>query len=174
MKKKNVMNTKTIAMMGVLIALQIAASRLLAINLSPSLRLSISDSFILLAGIWFGPIGGALVGGLADLVGCLIKGDAYLPILGAAPILVGFLAGCLSPVFKKSRNILVYGGMIGGISAVTSVLYRSWAFSVVCGAPFASYVGPRALQAVFLVTLNTIVVYTLYRSPVTVLVQEQA
>ncbi len=65
MKKKNVMNTKTIAMMGVLIALQIAASRLLAINLSPSLRLSISDSFILLAGIWFGPIGGALVGGLA-------------------------------------------------------------------------------------------------------------
>ncbi len=54
MKKKNVMNTKTIAMMGVLIALQIAASRLLAINLSPSLRLSISDSFILLAGIWFG------------------------------------------------------------------------------------------------------------------------
>ena len=174
MKKRNVMNTRTIAMMGVLIALQIAASRLLAINLSPSLRLSISDSFILLAGIWFGPIGGALVGGLADLAGCLIKGDAYLPILGAAPILVGFLSGCLSPVFKKSRNILVYGAVIGGISALTSVLYRSWAFSVVYGAPFSAYVGPRALQAVFLVTLNTIVVYALYRSPVTVMVQERA
>ena len=165
-------NTKKIAMLGVLVALQITASRLLGINLSPSLRLSISDSFILLAGIWFGPVGGALTGGLADLTGCLLKGEAYLPILGVSPILVGFLAGLAAPALRKSKNILVYGGVIAAISCVTSVLYRSWAFSQAFGMSFLGLLGPRALQAVFMVIANTMVVYALYRSPVTAMVYE--
>ena len=125
-------NTKKIAMLGVLVALQITASRLLGINLSPSLRLSISDSFILLAGIWFGPVGGALTGGLADLTGCLLKGEAYLPItqeqkhprlwrrdrgnqlrdLGAVPF-VGLFPGVRHVVSRPLRAESPAGGIYG-------------------------------------------------------------
>lgn len=163
-------STKTIATMGLLVALQITASRMLGINLSPTLRLSFSDSFILLAGIWLGPVCGALTGGLADLVGCLLKGEAYLPILGVSPVLVGLLAGLAAPLFRRSKNILLYGVIIAGISSVTSVLYRSWAFSQAFGMSFVGLVGPRALQAAFLTVLNTLVVYALYQSPVTAMV----
>ncbi|MCI8401667.1 MAG: folate family ECF transporter S component [Lachnospiraceae bacterium] len=167
----NKWNTKKMAMLGVLVALQIVASRLLGIRLSPTLRVSISDSFILLAGIWLGPVAGALVGCLADLVGCVISGDAPFLLLTVSPVAVGLLAGLLSPVFKKSKNILIYGGLIAVISLLTSVLYRSWAFSQMFGAPFITYVGPRAVQAVVMVILNTLVVYGIYRSPVTAMIE---
>lgn len=165
-------STKTIATMGLLVALQIVASRMLGVSLSPTLRLSISDSFILLSGIWLGPLCGALTGGLADLVGCILKGEAYLPILSLSPILVGFLAGLASPLFRKSKNILCYGGTIAVISLLTSVLCRSWAFSQAFGMSFLGLLGPRAVQAAFLTVLNTFVVYALYQSPVTRMVQE--
>lgn len=166
-------NTKSIAMMGLLVALQIVASKFLSLKLTDSLRLSISDSFIILAGIWFGPFSGMLVGILSDILGCVISGMGILPLLTVAPAVVGLLAGAAAPIFKGAKNIWSYGIAIAGISMLTSVLYRSWAFSHYYGAPFISYLVPRFLQACVLIVLNTIVVYTLYHSPVTRMVYEE-
>ena len=165
-------SAKTIAMMGLLIALQIVASKYLSIKLSDSLRISIGDSFLILAGIWFGPVGGLLVGILADILGCVISGMGILPLMTVPPAAVGLLAGLAGPVFRKSKSIWVYGGIIAVISMLISVLYRSWAFSHYYGAPFISYVGPRFVQACILVVLNTIVVYKLYHSPVTGMIRD--
>ncbi|MBP3700259.1 MAG: folate family ECF transporter S component [Lachnospiraceae bacterium] len=164
-------STKSIAMMGLLIALQIVASKYLSIKISDSLRLSIGDSFLLLAGIWFGPVGGMLVGILADILGCVISGMGILPLMTVPPAAVGLLAGLAGKVFRRSKSIWVYGSIIAVISMLTSVLYRSWAFSHYSGAPFISYVGPRFVQACVLVVLNTLVVYKLYHSPVTAMVR---
>ena len=49
-RQKNRWSTKTIAMMGLLVALQIVASKFLSIKISDTLRLSIADSFLILAG----------------------------------------------------------------------------------------------------------------------------
>lgn len=164
-------NTKRIAMMGLLIALQIVASKVLSVNLAPTLRLSISDSFILLAGIWFGPLCGMIVGTLSDLVGCIVTGQGILPLLTLGPAVVGLLAGLAGPLLRSSKKILVYGGVIAVISFITSVLIRSWAFSQIYGAPIVTYLGPRSIQACVLIVLNTIVVYKLYHSPVTDMVR---
>ena len=164
--------TKRIAMMGLLIALQIVASKYLSIKISDSLRLSIADSFLILAGIWLGPVSGLLVGILADVLGCVISGMGILPLMTVPPAAVGLLAGLMAPVFRKSKKIWVYGGIIACISMLTSVLYRSWAFSHYYGAPFVTYVWPRLGQACVLVVLNTMVVYKLYHSPVTGMVQD--
>ena len=163
--------TKKIAMMGLLIALQIVASKYLSIKISDSLRLSIADSFLILAGIWLGPVSGLLVGILADILGCVISGMGILPLMTVPPAAVGLLAGLMAPVFRKSKKIWVYGGIIACISMLTSVLYRSWAFSHYYGAPFVTYFWPRLGQACVLVVLNTMVVYKLYHSPVTGMVQ---
>lgn len=170
-RQKNHWSTKTIAMMGLLVALQIVASKFLSIKISDTLRLSIGDSFLILAGIWFGPVAGMVVGILADILGCVISGMGILPLMTVPPAAVGLLAGLTGQLFRKSNNIFAYGGIIACISMLTSVLYRSWAFSHYYGAPFVTYVGPRLGQACVLVVLNTIVVYKLYHSPVTGMVQ---
>ncbi len=169
--KKTGRNTVTIAMLGLLIALQIIASKYLSIKLTDTLRLSIADSFLILAGIWFGPIAGMIVGICADLLGCLLSGMGILPLMTVAPALVGLLAGFAAPLFRGGKSIWVYGGLIAVISMITSVLYRSWAFSHYSGAPFLTYAGPRFVQACILIVLNTLVVYKLYHSPVTGMVQ---
>ncbi len=170
-RQKNHWSTKTIAMMGLLVALQIVASKFLSIKISDTLRLSIADSFLILAGIWLGPVAGLIVGILADLLGCVISGMGILPLMTVPPAAVGLLAGLAGQMFRKSNNIFVYGGIIACISMLTSVLYRSWAFSHYYGAPFMTYAIPRFGQACVLTVLNTIVVYKLYHSPVTGMVR---
>ena len=70
MKKLNIRN---VSMMGVLIALDIVATRFLGFS-ALTIRISFGSVFIILAGLWFGPVEGALVGGIADTLGCLIAG----------------------------------------------------------------------------------------------------
>lgn len=160
-------NTKTVAMLGVLVALHIVASRFLAINVTPSLRFSFSSSFVMLAGIWFGPVSGVLVGALADLLGCVIGGYAPFLPLTVTPALIGLLSGLLAPVFRRTKNILVYGALIVGITFLTTFLYGTWAQTLLQGVAYWTLAGPRALQAVCAAVLNTLIVYALYRSPVT-------
>ncbi len=165
-------SAKKLTAMGVLVALHIVANRLLGIDLTPSLRLTISSSFIMLAGLWFGPVSGALVGGLADLVGCVLDGYAPYLLLTVSPVLMGLLAGLMGPVIRRSKNIFVYGAAIALIGILTSVLYSSWSFSVLYGASFWVYAAPRGLQTAISTVLNTLVVYSLYQSPVTALVSD--
>lgn len=163
-------NAKSIAMMGVLVALHIVANRMLAINLSPSLRFSCSSSFVMPAGIWFGPAGGMIAGAPADLPGCVIGGyPPFLP-LTVTPVLIGLLSGLAAPMLKKSKNILIYGGAVAVITLFASVLYGTWAQTLLRGMPFWS-VGGRAVQGVCTTIVNTLVVYALYRSPVTNMIE---
>lgn len=57
MKKLNV---KTIVFAAVLVAMNLVLSRVLAINIGSTLRITVSATPIYLASLWFGP----LVGGL--------------------------------------------------------------------------------------------------------------
>ena len=66
---KQQMSIKTVAAAAVLVAMNIILSRVFAINVGPTLRITISTTPIFLAGLWFGPLTGAvcgaIVGGLA-------------------------------------------------------------------------------------------------------------
>ncbi len=164
-------SARKLTVMGVLVALHIVANRLLGIDLTPSLRLTVSGSFIMLGGFWFGPVSGALVGGLADLVGCVLDGYAPYLLLTVSPVLMGVLAGLLAPVIRRSKNIFVYGAAVAVIGILTTFLYSSWSFSVLYGSPFWVYAAPRGMQTAFSTVLNTLVVYSLYLSPLTDLVR---
>ena len=66
------LTTKRLSLLAMFIALQIVLSKFLMLQLAPSVRLSIDSVPILLAGLWFGPLAGALVGTLADFLGTLL------------------------------------------------------------------------------------------------------
>ena len=57
------------------------------------IRISFENLPVLLAGITLGPLAGALVGGVADLLGCLLYGYAINPVVLLGAVSVGFVSG---------------------------------------------------------------------------------
>jgi len=74
-------------------ALSIVLGKYLAIPVGDVLRFSFENLPVMMAGMAFGPIVGALVGTVADLIGCLLVGYAINPLVTVGAATVGFLSG---------------------------------------------------------------------------------
>jgi ECF transporter S component (folate family) len=87
------------------VAISIVCGKYLAINAGPFLRFSFENLPVILSGIMFGPVIGAIVGGTADLIGALIVygGDMNIFItLGAMSI--GLTSGLIWKFLPKLPN----------------------------------------------------------------------
>ena len=76
-----------LALIGLLTAATIVASNFLTIS-TPISKINFSNAFIMLAGIWLGPVAGAFVGGCARLcIGrkCTFAADGYCTGDGRCP-----------------------------------------------------------------------------------------
>lgn len=95
-KNKTTMPLAIVCILGMLIALEIVLERIVAINV---LTFKINLAFIpmALAAYLYGPIGGALVYGLGDVIGTLLfPAGAYNPLFTLTNVLIGLLYGfCL-------------------------------------------------------------------------------
>lgn len=80
---------------ALLCAMSIVLGKYLAIRGGDVLRFSFENLPILLAGMAFGPIVGAVVGIISDLVGCLLVGYAINPIITLGAALIGITSGVL-------------------------------------------------------------------------------
>ena len=87
--------------LSMLAAISIILGKYLAFGIGNVLRFSFENLPIAFAGIAFGPIAGALVGAVADLIGCLLVGYEinWLVTLGA--VTVGLINGLSATVLKK-------------------------------------------------------------------------
>ena len=119
MKKLNV---KTIVFAAVLVAMNLVLSRVLAINIGSTLRITVSATPIYLASLWFGPLVGGICGGLGDLLGCLIQGYAPNPLILVSSVLSGVLPAVFKKyVFRDRINtwkiavMLIVNGIIGSL-----------------------------------------------------------
>ena len=107
--KKDVKNKK-IAVFGslrimvlcsVFVAISIVCGKYLAIRGGDVLRFSFENMPIILAGIAFGPVAGAAVGIVADLIGCFLVGYAINPIITVAGGLIGAIGGLMYHLCRK-------------------------------------------------------------------------
>lgn len=100
---KSIFSTRNICMMAVLIAMQIILARFLSIQPKATLRISFETIPIFLAGMWLGPIPGAVVAVLADFLGTIIHGyGAWFPPLVLGPMAVGILSGVSTKYIFRS------------------------------------------------------------------------
>ncbi len=176
--KRRKWTSMDLAVMGLLIALTIIASKYLKIEIGTMNRLNFSSAFIMLSGIWLGPVGGAVVGLISDLLGCVMAGYAINPLYTLMPVMVGVFSGLCEPIYRKTKNVLIYGVVILMITIVTSTFYGTWALivwpgSYAYGQPFLLHFPGRFAQALITTVMNTAVVYLLYRSQVTVILNSQ-
>ncbi len=151
--------------MAMFIALQIILSKFLMLQLSGSIRLSIDSVPILLAGIWFGPIAGGIVGAFSDLLGTLLfpTAGAYYPPLTIAFFLIGFVAGLLSVLTRKMRSVFRISLIVVPSEIAGSLLFKSYALSLLIGKSFSAILAGRALYVVIVMIVNAILVTTLDR-----------
>lgn len=133
MNKKSFLTTKKIAYVGIFIALSVA------INTLRIGSISFGGFPIIFSGYVLGPVLGFVVGGLADLVGFLIRPSAtggFNPLFtltsaltGAIPIIVTRVLGDKYPNFKFWKVLI--GVLVG--QTITSVIMVPFFISILYG-----------------------------------------
>ena len=126
MKAKN--RTLFVSTCSILAAFSIILGKYLAINIGTNFRLSFENLPILLAGIYLGPIAGAVVGAVADLTGCLLVGYSINPLITLGAVSIGFLSGLPSRIFRTRSSATVFisifsAHLIGSVVIKTMALY---------------------------------------------------
>ncbi|MBQ3425135.1 MAG: folate family ECF transporter S component, partial [Clostridia bacterium] len=72
--RKSAMSSKTLVTLALLSAIEVVLARLIVPMPNATTRFSIEAVPIIVAGLLFGPVSGALVGLVGDVVGCLFSG----------------------------------------------------------------------------------------------------
>ena len=88
-RKQKIFTTRNLTLMAALIAIQIILARFFSIQ-TDTLRLSFEIIPVILAGMWMGPVCGAIVAVTADILGTIIQGyGAWFPPLVLGPLSTG-------------------------------------------------------------------------------------
>lgn len=92
--QNGIFSTRNLILMAALIAMQIILARFLSIQASDILRISFESVPIILAGMWLGPLSGAVVALIADILGTVLSGyGIWFPPIALGPVLVGVISG---------------------------------------------------------------------------------
>ena len=104
----SILNTRSLVMMALLVAIQIILARYLSIQ-SEMFRISFETIPLALAGIWLGPVSGAIVALVADILGTVLSGiGLYFPPLSLGPVVFAVLCGLGAKYLRKYQDIWTY------------------------------------------------------------------
>lgn len=178
--KSKLFTPHNLALMSALIAMQIILARFLSIQVSDTLRISFESIPVILAGMWLGPIPGAVVAVVADFLGTIIHGyGAWFPPLVLGPMAVGILSGVStkyifrSPLaetrdtWKVAVTVVVVGilnsflfGLIGSTLFSIMVAGNTTAFPVLLWTNLLQRLGSKP----FTIAVNAVVVTVINRA----------
>ncbi len=153
--------------LSAMIALSIVCGKYLAINLGPMLRFSFESMPIIFSGIVFGPLAGALVGVVADLIGCVLVGYEIIPLITIGAGIIGLLSGCIKLLFRKNNGYgikqialsTIFGHLIGSVVIKTIGLAEFYAM------PFYALLLWRLLNYAIIGALEISILYLLMKNP---------
>lgn len=136
-------NLKVMAASALLCALSIVLGKYLAIS-TELFRISFENLPVLMAGVFFGPLVGGVVGAAADLVGCLMVGYTINPLITVGAASIGVVAGLISWYAFPRREgwhstPLVYMPVMAA-HTVGSMLIKSIGMAVYYSAPLSTLV----------------------------------
>lgn len=99
------MSVRIVVLLGLMIALTIVCERLLTWD-TPITRVSLAFLPKAISGALLGPIYNAIVCGLSDILGCILKGYAINPYITFASVLRGVIYGVL--LYRSHSYIRIY------------------------------------------------------------------
>ena len=165
--KKQVFNTKSLVAASLLSAVSIILSRFCVIYFTDSLRLSFGNIPILITGFLFGPVAGALVGAVTDILGsALFSGFGWYPPLTVTPVLIGLIAGLFRPLVMKNRRFLPILGSTLTANGLGTILWSTFALSRLYGTPFLSLAAVRVPFYIAVAVLEAGAIFGLFKANV--------
>ena len=164
-----VFSTYSLTVCALLTALSVVLARVLTLIPAETTRISLEAVPIVLSGLLFGPIPGAVVGFAADLIGCLFSPYGYNPIFCVPPILYGLCAGFFRPWLTRRCSPLRLAAAFLPAVVLGSILYQSFALAMIYGggakaAYFLTRLAARSVQFAITGVLDVLVVWLLQRS----------
>ena len=158
--------TKTIVYCAVFAALGVILSRFLGFHVGETMRISIEAVPMVLAGIFFGPIPGMLVGFMADFVGCMFSPFGFNPMLIMPPILYGLCGGLFRPLLAKKVNLwTLFLTMLVPV-ALGSVLLQSFLMGQIYGKGFWYFFTTRSIEYTIKLVVEVIILQLLFGTKV--------
>ena len=101
--QNGIFSTRNLILMAALVAMQIILARFLSIQASEILRISFESIPVILAGMWLGPLSGAIVALIADILGTVLSGyGVWFPPIALGPVLVGVISGLSTKYIFRS------------------------------------------------------------------------
>ena len=165
---KRRLTTRMLVTLALLAALSVILARILGFQPLPYLRLSFEDLPIILSGLLFGPVAGALTGTVADLAGGLLSPYGINPVFTVGPMAMGLSAGLLRRLpaaradFPRLLAAILPGALIG-----RALWNGCWLYALgFAGADAALplLLGQRFLQYAVISCLNAALILALFKS----------
>ena len=177
--RETIFSTRNLVMMAALVAIQIILARFFSIQ-TETLRVGFESIPVILAGMWLGPICGAVVAVVADILGTIIQGyGAWFPPLVLGPLSVGILSGVSTKyIFRSSLSetkdtwkvivtVIAVGllnsfgfGLVGSTLYSIMVMGNTTAFPVLLGTNFVQRLATKPIT----IAVDTIMVTVVNRA----------
>ncbi|MBO5907585.1 MAG: folate family ECF transporter S component [Clostridia bacterium] len=166
MKKRAEIPLKITVSLAMLSAISIVLGKYLAIPGGEVLRFSFENLPIILAGVAFGPVAGALVGTVADLVGCLLVGYTINPLVTLGAVCIGLVSGISYRLLRKSS--LPFWLKVAVVVALShllgSVVIKTFGLAQWYDMPFIILMLWRLLNYIIVGVLEGILVFALMKN----------
>lgn len=154
-------DTKTIAYLSVLTAMEIVLSRFLSIS-AWNIKIGFSFVPIAVAAILFGPLQAGIVGALGDFLGAILFPiGPYFPGFTLTAFLVGVVLGLL--LREKQTPIRIITA-VGINQLILGLLLNSCWISILYKSPFVPLLGTRIIQSAILLPVQFAVILFLSRT----------
>ena len=117
-------NIRCLTLTGILVALFIILD-MISIRIGDFIKVNFAFAALASVGMLFGPVPAMLAALAGDLIGCILSGQAPLPLLSCTAVLEGLLYGVM--LYKKTGVKLVTMSVIARVadSAVISLLLNT-------------------------------------------------
>lgn len=141
--------------LALLIGMEIIFARFLSIS-AWNIRIGFSFVPLAIAAMMYGPMGGAIVGGISDFLGAILfPTGAYFPGFTITAILTGIVLGVF--LYKKQdMKRIVTAVCINQL--ILSFLVNSLWISILYGSPYIPLLGTRIFQTMILIPVQILVI----------------
>lgn len=154
-------SVRLMVMVAILTAMQIVLSRHLSYAVWNQ-KIGFAFVPVMLAGALFGPLAGALVGGISDLVGAILFPiGAYFPGFTLTAALTGAVFGWL---LHKRQSLWRVCAAVLFNQLVLGLVVNSFWIAVLYGSPYFGLLGSRLIQYAIMVPVEIVVTWVLLRA----------
>lgn len=168
MRKNYTAPIKALVYCAMLAAISVVMARVLCFATPDGVRWSLDKFPLFLAGMFFGPVMGALTGFVADFTGSLMQ-FGFNPLLCPPAILYGLFGGLLRRYLQKKTSVVRIGVSYLFPVVIGSILYQSCMLAkLYFDGTFTNglvyYLGTRSIQFSIMLVAETLIIYMLMKT----------